>query len=166
MKAEDLVQRLNSDPEYLARRAAIDARQAELRAECAADEQILVAEIQKRGYDIDSVWDLVNNTPHPVLQRRFLGPYPQAYDVLLRHLSLPHHPRVREGVIRALTVKDGGRTLEDALLREFVAEEDAELRWVLVNALRTAMPYHRRRRHPEIAAALGAQPSPVGRPRA
>jgi hypothetical protein len=164
MKAEDLVRRLNADPEYLARRAAIEHQQAELRAECAADEQLLVAEIRERGYDIDSVWDLINNTPHPVLRRRFLGPYPQAYEVLIRHLSLPHHPRVREGVIRALTVKDGGRTLEDVLLREFAAEGEPELRWVLANALRTAMPYHRRRRHPEIAAALGASSPAANRP--
>jgi hypothetical protein len=72
--------------------------------------------------------------------------------VLILHLQRPHHPRVREGIIRALTVRDGGVDLERALLGAFKGETDRSLRWVLANALTVAMPYHRRRKHREIAA--------------
>ena len=73
----------------------------------------------------------------------------------MRHLKLPYIREVREGIIRALTVKDGGQELEAALLEEFYKERDPNTKWVLGNALRTAMPYHRRRKHPKIREALG-----------
>ena len=128
--------------------------QQETAAVCALDEAALVQEVRTLGYDIDSVWDFVNNRPHPFIERRFLGPYERAYAVLIAHLGVQHHLRIREGIIRALTVKDGGREVETALLRELDQEPIQELRWVLANALRTAMPYHRRRKHPVIARAL------------
>jgi hypothetical protein len=154
--AAELLARLAKDPEYQAKRKEQEAALAQLAAACAADEQGLVAEIRATGYAIDSVYDLVNNAQHPYLVRRFLGPYPNAYPALVRHLGLPHHPRIREGIIRALTVRDGGSQVETALLAAFEGEAVPALRWVLANALRTAMPYHRRRRRPEIAAAFRA----------
>ncbi len=138
--AQELVDSLEADPTF--------------RAECAADERDLVSRIRGDGYDIDSVWDLVNNVPHEILERRFIGPYPRAYSTLVAHLGLPHHPRVREGIIRSLIVKDGGPPVEEALWQQFQIESDVEVKWVLANALRSAMPYHRRRKHPEIRDAL------------
>src|SRR5512145_1860901 len=90
--ANELMSQLEADPEWRADRDKRDAVEAELAAQCAADEKLLVAEIRKLGYDIDSVWDFVNNTPHPVLERRFLGPYERAYPVLVAHLNSAHHP--------------------------------------------------------------------------
>ena len=152
--ASELIERLERDPDYRARRAQQDAASAEKAAVCAADEKQLVSEIRALGYDIDSVYDLVNNTPHPVLTRRFLGPYPRAYPILVRHLHLEHHPAIREGVIRSLTIRDGGVPVEKALLDEFDRETDKHLRWVLASALKTAMPYSKRRRRPDIAATF------------
>lgn len=71
--------------------------------------------------------------------------------MLVRHLQLPHHPRVREGIIRALTVRDGGELVWQALYSEFTTETDKEMRGVLANALRVAMPYGKRARIPGIA---------------
>lgn len=152
--AEQLLAELEADPAWRAQR---DARAAELAARAAvlaAEEAQLVAEIRAVGYAVESVYDLVNNDPHPFLTRRFVGPYPVAYPVLLRHLKVAYSRPIREGIIRALTVKDGGAAVEEALLRAFQAESDSQLRWVLANALRTAMPYHRRKKHPAIAEAL------------
>lgn len=73
--------------------------------------------------------------------------------MLIRHLQIPHHPRVREGVIRALTVRDGGDAVWQALLQEFNRETNNGLRWVLANALKIAMPYRKRVKIPEIAHA-------------
>lgn len=152
--AEQVLAELETDSAWRAQR---DARAAELAAHdagLAAEEQQLVADIRAAGCDVDSVYDLVNNDPHPVLPRRFIGPYPIAYPVLIRHLELPYSRPIREGIIRALTVQDGGAAVEEALLRAFQAESDPQLRWVLANGLRTAMPYHRRKKHPQIAEAL------------
>ena len=152
--ADQLLRELEANPQWRAERGRREAALAERARAAALDERELVAEIRAVGYDVESVYDLVNNAPHPVLERRFIGPYPAAYPILLRHLGLPHSYVIREGIVRALTVRDGGPAVATALLAAFVQESDAELRWVLANALRAAMPYRLRRRHPEIAAVL------------
>jgi hypothetical protein len=152
--AQQLLDELKADPAWRARRAEQERALAERDIAAAMDESELVAELRAAGYDVDSVYDLVNNAPHPVLPRRFVGPYPAAYPVLVRHLELPHLPAIREGIIRALTVKDGGSMVEAALLAAFKRETHPPMRWVVANALRTAMPPHRRRKYPEISAAL------------
>jgi len=154
--AGELMRQLEANPEWVAKRAERERKLEELSKVARSDEVMMVAEMRRLGYDIDSVWDLVNSTPHPNLVRRFVGPYERAYPILMRHLDVPHHAAVREGIIRALTVKDGGRTVEAALLREFERETDPMLMWVLANALRTAMPYHRRRKHPAIGQTIKA----------
>lgn len=154
--AADIIRELEADPEYIARRAAEKRVMAERVRVWREDEADLVAGLRGLGIDVDSVWDLVNNAPHPVLERRFIGPYEVAYPLLVEHLRSAHLPRVREGIVRALTVKDGGLAVEAALLEQFDEESSQELKWVLANALHTAMPYHRRRKHPRIAAALKA----------
>jgi hypothetical protein len=151
--AADLLAELSRDPEYQARRKARDETIAHRRAVRAADERALVSEIQALGYGVTTVSDLVNNVPHSFLPRPFVGPYERAYPTLARHLRVPHERAVRESIIRALTIRDGGSLVEEALLGSFRTETDPGLRWVLANALRVAMPYRRRRRHPEIAAA-------------
>jgi hypothetical protein len=151
--AADLMARLEADPSWVAGRDRREAGLAARAMESRADESALVQSIRDVGYDIDSVWDLVNNAPHPVLQRRFVGRYERAYPLLIEHLGIRHHPRIRDGIIRALTIRDGGLDVEAALFGAFERESDAEVRWVLANALRIAMPYSRRRKHPEIAAA-------------
>ena len=152
--AAELMAELEADPKWVADQGRRARELAALDEVLAADEALMVAEIRGLGYDIDSVWDLVNNTPHPVLERRFIGGYEKAYPTLVRHLELAHHRRTREGVIRALTVRDGGEMVETALLAALHEESDPELRWVAASALRVAMPYHRRRKHPEIKQAL------------
>jgi hypothetical protein len=149
--AAELMKQLANDPEHRARIAERDRKIEASLQEFADEEALISAEVAALGYKIESVWDFVNNDPHPFLPRAFVGPYERAYPLLARHLRLPHHPRVREGLIRALTVRDGGELVSNALLHEFHAEKDPKLKWVLANAPITAMPYHRRRRIPEIA---------------
>jgi len=157
--AAELMARLSKDAKYLAAVAERDRRIAEQAREYADEGEQIAREAAKLGYDIQSVWDFVNNNPHPFLPRSFVGPYDRAYPLLVRHLRLPHHTKVREGIIRALTVKDGGPLVSDALFREFAAEKNPYLRWVLANALRTAMPLKERKRHPEIAKVFNAKGS-------
>jgi len=151
MKASDLMKRLENDPKYQDR---IRKRDAELKAIWDArkeDQEELVKEVNESGYSIECVYDLVNNAPHAFLERKHIGDYSKAYPVLLRHLDMPHERIIREGIIRSLTVKDGGIEVEEALLRHFEEEKHPETKWCLANALKVAMPYHRRRKRPEIA---------------
>jgi hypothetical protein len=154
--AEELMRDLEADPQWVRARDERERARLQHAALYAVDEAELVREIRALGYDIDSVYDLVNNSPHPVLVRRFTGPYERAYPVLVKHLATPHHPRIREAIIRALTVRDGGPLVQQALLQQFEAETDPELKWVLANALRIAMPYRERKKHPQIAEAYRA----------
>jgi hypothetical protein len=141
---------LANNPEYVARVAERDRRIEQMKREFAAEEAQISREAATVGYRITSVWDFVNNAPHPFLPRPFPEPYPLAYPLLVRHLGMPHHRKVREGLIRALTVRDGGRFVIDALLEHFRTERDAELKWVLANALRVAMPVRERKQYPDI----------------
>jgi hypothetical protein len=110
-----------------------------------ADEADLVAELQSLGFSVNSVYDFVSTS----------AGYAAAYPILVRHLRILHHPRIREGITRALTVKDGGPTVIAALFAEFESETDPILKWTFANALKTAMPYRDRKRHPEIQDTFG-----------
>jgi|SRR5687768_7554099 len=147
---------LSKDPTYLAMRAKQEAELAAFVGTFADEEALIAGDAAAVGYRISSVWDFVNNLPHPVLKFPFTGPYERAYPLLVRHLDMKHHPRVREGIIRALTVRDGGESVWKALLQQLHQEPDPAMKWVLANALKTAMPYKLRRMHPEIAAAYQA----------
>jgi hypothetical protein len=61
-----------------------------------AAEVPIVRELCEAGYDVNSVWDLVNTSE----------PYPNALNVLLRHLQIGGYPdRVMESLGRALAVE-------------------------------------------------------------
>jgi len=149
--AQALLEALAADPAYKEMRKRKDAELDARAAMLADEERALVAEANALGYGITSVYDFVNNAPHPFLERPFVGPYERAYPMLVRHLRLPHHPIVREGIIRALTVRDGGESVWQSLYEEFTQETNESLRWVLANALKVAMPYRKRVKIPEIA---------------
>ena len=149
--AADLSTDLAKDPEHLARVAERDRRIAARLAEMAPEQAQIAKEAAQLGYKISAVSDFINNSPHPFLPRPFVGPYERAYPLLIKHLAIPHHPAVRESIIRALTVRDGGDEVAQALLDQFYVESDHNLRWVLANALKVAMPLRKRKLHPEIA---------------
>ncbi len=126
--AKELMDRLHSDPEWVRQNAE---REAKFRAELArldADEAPLVAELVQAGYDITSVYDLVNAR----------WSYPEAIGILVKHLGRAYDPKIHEGIIRALTVKEArgmpARVLLDELVNGGYAK-GANMRWVLANAL-------------------------------
>lgn len=103
MKASDFMKQLESDPTYQERVRKRDADLKPLWDARKKDEEDLVKEINACGYSIESVYDLVNNTPHAFLERKHIGDYSRAYPVLLKHLDVPHERIIREGIIRSLT---------------------------------------------------------------
>ena len=109
--AAEATARLNANPEYVARRA----RQEKIRQRSAAENRLaeapLVEALRSVGLEVASVWDLVNTSV----------PYPRALPVLLEHLQRSYPAVVRDGIARALAVRDaksGWRVLLESYRRE------------------------------------------------
>lgn len=139
----EIISELDRNPDHRSVVSEQMERLRKLQEQCDEDERELVRDLFQVGVEVSGVYDLLYTD----------GQYREAYPILNRHLKIKHHPNIREGIIRALTVRDAGKEIESSLLDELRSEEDDLMRWVLANALRTAMPYHRRKRHPEIQEA-------------
>jgi hypothetical protein len=131
--AAELLKELESDPEYKRKKKSQANKIEWLNVELSKDEKRLVSELNKSLIQIecrvDSVWDLVNS----------VNSYQVVYQILNKHLDLEHHKRIREGIIRALTVKDVGKNIKENFIRHFKGETDPELKWLISNALKTIM---------------------------
>lgn len=118
------------------------------------EEKPLIEALSAVGISVDSVWDLVNNRPHPNLKNNFTGSYEIAYPVLVEHLDYSYHPRVKEGIVRALTEKNASKIAADKILKFFYQESDKSLKWAMANALRTLMTRQKRLKYLEIKQVL------------
>jgi len=128
LSAADLISRLNGDPQFVRRNQERETRRHALEAQLREEEQPLIAELRSVGLRVDSIWELVN----------FKGAYPKAIPILIRHLQLPYHPKVREGIARALTVKEARGVATMCIIAELRRSKsplEAEYRWALANAL-------------------------------
>ena len=152
MKASDLIKKLEADPEYQEMRKRKAKELEERKAILAEDERGLIEELRSIGYEIDSVWDFVNNTNRHEFLRKFHGSYSSAYPILVKHLGVKHHPGIKEGIVRALTEKDANPVASEALIAAFYQEQDSNLKWVLANALRTVLTRSQKNKHPEYKA--------------
>jgi hypothetical protein len=130
---------LARDPKIQAMRAAQERSQAERMAFLDADEKPLVKALTAAGWpegvrqcgSSRSVWDLVNT---PIA-------YPHLLETLADHVVRPYHLTTREGIARALAVKEARgtrvpRVLMDELKKRIDPTEGANsYRWVLINTL-------------------------------
>jgi hypothetical protein len=119
---------LRQNPEWAARNAATEARLRERQEQHRKEQAQLLADLREVGIRIESVWDLVNTADK----------YPAAIPVLLRHVVLPYHKRIKEGIIRALTVDYAGPEVLRELIRQFLEQADSSensIKWVLGNAI-------------------------------
>src|ERR1043165_213162 len=94
--ADELMAELEADPKWVADRARLDAEFERQEAELARAEAPLVAELRGAGYPVESVWDLVTTRDR----------YPIAVPILVEHLQRPYPGRIREGIARALAVRE------------------------------------------------------------
>ncbi len=116
--AEELIAELRSDPVWLAAREDEERERQRKQADWREAEAPLVDELHMAGFEVDSAWGLVNRST----------PYPEALPILLEHLERAYPDRVREGIARALAVRDakfGWETLT-RLYRQEVAGTDAK----------------------------------------
>ena len=127
--AGDLMQELQSDSEFVARRREREAVRDELEQRLRREERPLIADLARAGVKVESVWDLVNTAK----------PYPEAIATLTAHLNRDYSDRIQEGIARALTVKEARRPdVGAALIAGFRASRDVTTlgaKWALANAL-------------------------------
>ena len=154
MTAAEYIRQTQNDPVYQARLREREAEREKLRERCTQDEKGLVSELRDLGLRVESVYDLVNNRPHPVLQSKFIGTYREAYPVLLKHLCLAHEPNIREGIIRALIVDDLPVEAHSLLVEQLRTESNRIHRGCLALALRKALGKRKAELIPEVQAAL------------
>lgn len=115
--AEELMNQLNSDPEYLARVAKADAERRERRERLRQAEQPLVDDLRTAGIDVKSAWYL-----YEVPNRG-----EDAYPILLNHLRRDYPDRILNGIARAFT-KDVARRHWRELLDLYLHEDREEAR--------------------------------------
>lgn len=130
---------LEKDPKYqamMAEKRRIWAEQAEI---LRRDQEPLVAALTAVGWppkvrqwkEWRSVWDLVNTAE----------PYPHLLSTLAKHLPRPYHKRTKEGIARALAVREAkGTEIPRVLMDELKKETDPNegpnsYRWALINTL-------------------------------
>jgi hypothetical protein len=87
---------LEADPEFVARRTRQQDELRRCEAELRTAEEALVEDLRRAGCLLESVWDLVNTKL----------PYPQAVPILFEHFTRPYPAPIREGIARALTVRE------------------------------------------------------------
>ena len=127
MTAAKLLQELNSDPEWVARDREREASREAFSARIREEARPVLEDLAKVGFPVRSVYDLVNTS----------SPYPEAIPILLEHLGQPYHPRIREGLARALTVREAQGAVPQ-LIEAFRQDPDVSLngpKWALGNAL-------------------------------
>ena len=123
--ASDLMAELQSDPQWVERDRQREERRQADETYFRQEEAPLVADLARAGYDVKSVYDLVNSS----------ASYLSALPVLIGHLGRTYPTRIREGIARALAVQEAlgiaGRPVLEAL-RE---EQSPDVRWALANSL-------------------------------
>ncbi len=91
----------------------------------------LLDELNRLGLNITSVWDLVNTKDK----------YPNAIPVLLAHLIKDYSEKNKEGIIRALAVKEAIGKASTALIAEYnrIPKDKMLLRWAIGNTIYTTI---------------------------
>lgn len=107
---EGLLARLNSDPEWVARRDAREPEHLERKDLLRQAERPLAEDLAAVGHPVESAWDL-------------RAPYPDALPVLLEHLGYSYPDPIREGIARALGVR-GAEFAWDRLVELFETVDD------------------------------------------
>lgn len=111
--AADLARRLEQNPDYVKMVTAVDAERLERDTARKLEQTRLLQELKSVDVNVTSVWQLVNSPNY----------YTAALPILVKHLRLPHTPKIREGIARSLAVPEA-RFAWDVLLSEYKALSD------------------------------------------
>jgi len=91
----------------------------------------LIKELNLIGINISSVWELVNT------KEKYLNAIP----ILLKHIQKNYHEKNKEGIVRALAVKEAIGIASPVLIAEYhrVPKDKMLLRWVIGNTIYTTI---------------------------
>jgi len=100
----------------------------ELEKQLRLETKELLNDLEEVGLKVVSVYDLVNTS----------ASYKEAIPILVKHLSIPYHPKSKEGIVRALAVKEAKGIACKPILEEYykTPKEDDNYRWILGNTMR------------------------------
>jgi HEAT repeat protein len=122
--AAQLLAELGASPEYRARQIERERLSNKQLAEWQRAEVPLVQALESTGVRVSTVWDLVNRSDR----------YPEAVSILLDHVARPYPERVREGIARALAVRESSSEWPH-LRALFEGEPAGNVKWALGCAL-------------------------------
>lgn len=128
--AEESERLFRACPEWVAEQEAREKVWAANAVKSHAEQELLVADIRRAGYPVrESVWELVNTADS----------YPEAIPVLLKHLKRPYSDRLKEGIARALSVREARGVAGPSIVKAFDNAQNGDrfYRWALANALTT-----------------------------
>ncbi|PRQ01021.1 hypothetical protein ENSA5_27030 [Enhygromyxa salina] len=94
--AEELVERLHADPDWLRRREEKRREVMEYQAELRKAELPVIEDLKAVGIEVNRLWDL----------QSLDEPYPEAFPILLDHFQRPHRGEVHEDIGRAFGVRE------------------------------------------------------------
>lgn len=126
--AAELDNQLQQDEEYQIWLKETEKLQSLLQFAYSEDARPLIDDLKKVGINIKSIWDLVNTKLS----------YKPAIPVLIEHLSKPYHLKNKEGIIRALAVKEAKGVACRAIIDEYNKGPktlSTSYRWVFGNTM-------------------------------
>jgi len=94
--AEELMDRLNSDPAFVARRQEKERLRLEREKTLRLAEAPVVKALKDVGLNVESCWDLLDTR----------SKYTDAIPVLLEHLNKEYPDAIKEGIVRALAIPE------------------------------------------------------------
>ena len=123
--------RLQKDEEY--QKWLKETEEVELLLELAyaKEEKPLTDDLAKAGVNVTSSWDLVNTK----------SSYKAAVPILVDHLSRPYHKKNKEGIVRALAVKEAKGIACRVIIDEYhrAPKDDFHFRWAFGNTMAVIM---------------------------
>ncbi|HPN71535.1 MAG TPA: hypothetical protein PLZ32_18540 [Saprospiraceae bacterium] len=93
----------------------------------AKEHQELTEELEKIGIIINNIFDLVNTKIK----------YPKAIPILIKHLQKNYSEKIKEGIIRSLTVIEAKGKAVPILVNEYlkIPKDNESIRWAIGNAV-------------------------------
>ncbi|MEC9067668.1 MAG: hypothetical protein VX569_10360 [Pseudomonadota bacterium] len=122
----EIMAELHADPVWVAREEQRERERQKLAEEYDRDVAPVVADLAKRGIYVRSLGEFINTSES----------YPEAIPVLLEHLQRDYPLRIRESIIRSLTVREARGEGARIMLAEFrnSGNEHHQIRWAMANA--------------------------------
>lgn len=131
--ASELINELENDKEFQAKRKILELEREAIAKRLTENEKPLLVALKSVGIEAKSIWDLVNTRVK----------YPEAIETLTQHIQFDYELRIKEGIVRALSVIEARGISNEVLFEEYyksIKNPENELYcWAIGNAIATIM---------------------------